>query len=122
MLQPDMGHNSPEYLSTLIQAMQLSFADSQWYCADPTKVYIPVDELLSDSYAAKRRSLINPSRLAVRSDSTSVGSHLSCVGLWTNVTKVLQQFPVILSTSLLLIHKAMHAHSSTATTQDLALH
>lgn len=58
----DMGHNSPEYLSTVIQAMQLSFADSWWYCADPTKAQVPVDELLSDSYAGKRRSLINPSR------------------------------------------------------------
>ena len=62
MLQ-GMGHNSIKYLSTLIQAMQLGFADSQWYCADPAMVPVPVEELLSDSYAAKRRLLINPNRL-----------------------------------------------------------
>lgn len=55
-------HNSAEYLHLLIEAMQLSFADTSWYCADPDKVAVPVESLLSDEYAAERRKLLNSSR------------------------------------------------------------
>ena len=57
-----MEHNSGEYLHTLIEAMQLSFADTQWHCADPTKVAVPTQELLDKTYAAQRRALIKPDR------------------------------------------------------------
>jgi gamma-glutamyltranspeptidase/glutathione hydrolase len=55
-----MTHNSAEYLHTLIEALQLSFADSQWYCADPSHTTVPIQGLLSKSYAAQRRALMNP--------------------------------------------------------------
>ena len=55
-----MRHNSVEYLHTLIEALRLSFADSQWYCADPSKVAVPTEELLDKTYAAQRRALIKP--------------------------------------------------------------
>ena len=55
-------HNSAEYLHLLIETMQLSFADTSWYCADPGKVAVPVESLLSDEYAVERRKLLNPSR------------------------------------------------------------
>ena len=55
----DMTHNSAEYLHLLIEAMRLSFTDSQWYCTDPTKVGVPIEGLLSKDYAAKRRGLIS---------------------------------------------------------------
>ena len=55
-------HNSAEYLHLLIEAMQLSFADTSWYCADLVKVAVPVESLLSDEYAAERRKLLNSSR------------------------------------------------------------
>ena len=57
-----IDHNSAEYLHVLIEALQLSFADSQWYCADPSKVEVPVEGMLSKEYAAKRRGLIDPSK------------------------------------------------------------
>ncbi|KAL3877327.1 hypothetical protein ACJMK2_035057 [Sinanodonta woodiana] len=57
-----MRHNSSAYLHTLIEALRLSFSDSTWYCADPAKVHVPVAELLSKDYAAKRRSLIQPDK------------------------------------------------------------
>jgi gamma-glutamyltranspeptidase/glutathione hydrolase len=55
-----MKHNSAEYLHILIEAMQLSFADSQWYCADPSHVSVPIQGLLEKSYASQRRALIKP--------------------------------------------------------------
>ena len=62
LFSPDMKHNSSDYLHLLIEAMQLSFADTWWYNADPSKVAVPVDGLLSKSYASKRRSLISEDR------------------------------------------------------------
>ena len=55
-----MKHNSAEYLHTVIEAMQLSFADSQWYCADPSHISVPIQGLLDKTYAAQRRALIKP--------------------------------------------------------------
>lgn len=55
-----MKHNSAEYLHTLIEAMQLSFADTKWYCADPSHASVPTQGLLDKTYAAQRRALIKP--------------------------------------------------------------
>ena len=60
---PGMEHNSAEYLHTVIEALSLSFADTLWYNADPSKIQVPVSGLLSKDYAAKRRSLIRQDRL-----------------------------------------------------------
>lgn len=57
-----MVHNSSEYLHTVIEALSLSFADTLWYNADPSKVNVPVNGLLSKEHAAKRRALIKPDR------------------------------------------------------------
>ena len=54
-----MGHNSPEYLHLLIEAIKLGFADSRRYVADPDFVNIPLKGLLSKSYAEQRRKLID---------------------------------------------------------------
>ena len=58
-----MEHNSAEYLHSVIEALSLSFADTLWYNADPSKIQVPVSGLLSKEYAAKRRSLIRQDRL-----------------------------------------------------------
>ncbi|KAJ8318022.1 hypothetical protein KUTeg_003113, partial [Tegillarca granosa] len=54
-----MGVNSAEYLHTITETLKLSFADTTWYCADPTQVEVPIKQLLSKDYAKKRQELIH---------------------------------------------------------------
>jgi len=51
-----MGHNSPEYIHTVSQAIELAFADRDAYLADPAFVKVPFDELLSKEFASQRRA------------------------------------------------------------------
>jgi gamma-glutamyltranspeptidase/glutathione hydrolase len=61
-----LGHNSPEYLHLLIEALKLAFTDADRYVADPDFVDIPLDKLLSESYAEQRRRLINANKAQQR--------------------------------------------------------
>jgi gamma-glutamyltranspeptidase / glutathione hydrolase len=62
-----MGYNSPRYIHTLYQAMNLAYADRDFYYGDP---YFPPDEpvrgLLSKEYARARYGQID----STRNDST----------------------------------------------------
>ncbi|MBM9576596.1 gamma-glutamyltransferase [Leptospira sp. 201903070] len=53
-----MGHNSPEYIHTVVQAIELAMADREKYFGDPAFVNVPVEGLLSKEYAAERRKLL----------------------------------------------------------------
>ena len=55
-----MGHNSPDYVHTLIEALKLAFADRHHHYGDPRFVTVPMRELLSDGYTRRRRELIRP--------------------------------------------------------------
>ena len=55
-----LGHNSPAYVHTVTQALELALADREAYMADPKFVEVPIDGLLNPSYAAKRRETITP--------------------------------------------------------------
>jgi gamma-glutamyltranspeptidase/glutathione hydrolase len=58
-----MGHNSAPYLHLVTEALKLSFADRNRWVGDPRFVPpIPLAELLSKEYAARRRTLIDPRR------------------------------------------------------------
>ncbi len=58
-----MGYNSPKYIHTVYQAMNLAFADRDFYYGDPYfKPVAPIDTLLSEEYAKERAKLINPDR------------------------------------------------------------
>jgi len=55
----EMGHNSADYIHTVIEAAKLAFADREVYYGDPEFIDVPLDGLLSDRYAAIRRELID---------------------------------------------------------------
>jgi gamma-glutamyltranspeptidase/glutathione hydrolase len=54
-----MGFGSADYLHVLAEAKKLAFDDRARFYADPDFVDIPVDELISKEYAARRRELID---------------------------------------------------------------
>jgi gamma-glutamyltranspeptidase / glutathione hydrolase len=59
-----LGHNSPDYIHAVTEALKLGFADRDRYYGDPDYVKIP-RELLSKDYAALRRSLIDKQRASL---------------------------------------------------------
>jgi gamma-glutamyltranspeptidase/glutathione hydrolase len=50
------------YYHTLIEATKIAFADRNRYIADPAFAKVPVKELLSKDYAARRRALLDPKK------------------------------------------------------------
>lgn len=61
-----MGHNSADYLHHLIEAKKLAFEDRARFHADPEFCNLPVTELISKDYAARRRTLLNPSTASLQ--------------------------------------------------------
>ena len=53
-----MGHNSADYLHTLIECAKLAFADREAHYGDPKIDDVPFDRLLSKAYADERRALV----------------------------------------------------------------
>ena len=66
----DIGAMNPvgaDFVHTVVESAKLAFADREAYYGDPNFVTVPLDTLLSDGYAADRRSLIGSSAsLALR--------------------------------------------------------
>jgi gamma-glutamyltranspeptidase/glutathione hydrolase len=59
-----MGPCSADTVHALVEAKKLAFADRERYAGDPRHVAIPLDELLSKDYAARRSAAIDPRRAA----------------------------------------------------------
>ncbi len=57
---PAMGHNTADYIHTVIECAKLAFTDRETYYADPDFADVPLDRLLSKEYAAERRRGIDP--------------------------------------------------------------
>ena len=57
-----LGHNTPAYIHAVTEALKLAAADREAYFGDPAFVDVPLDVLLSKSYAAERRALLDPAR------------------------------------------------------------
>ncbi len=64
-----MGFGSSEYIHHFVEAKKLAFEDRAKYYADPDFNDLPVEELISKEYAAKRRGLIRPDRASRRLDA-----------------------------------------------------
>jgi gamma-glutamyltranspeptidase/glutathione hydrolase len=57
-----MGYNSASYIHTVYQALNLAFADRDFYYGDPAfPPDEPIEGLLSKDYAKKRAALVSPS-------------------------------------------------------------
>lgn len=55
-----LGHNTPEYIHVLVEAMKLSFSDRHNHFGDPKFVDVPIKGLMSERYADHRRKMIDP--------------------------------------------------------------
>jgi gamma-glutamyltranspeptidase / glutathione hydrolase len=60
-----MGHNSADYIHTVIEAEKLALADRDEYYGDPNFVKVPMQQLLSVQYTRMRRELIDPRRASL---------------------------------------------------------
>jgi gamma-glutamyltranspeptidase/glutathione hydrolase len=60
-----LGHNSPEFLHTSIEAVKLAMGDREKYLGDMDFIKIPYDALLSKDYARERRKLIDPDKASL---------------------------------------------------------
>ena len=54
-----LGHNQPKTIHVTLEAMKLALADRDVYYGDPLFVDVPIEALLSKSYASLRRPLID---------------------------------------------------------------
>jgi gamma-glutamyltranspeptidase/glutathione hydrolase len=61
-----MGHNSPDYIATVAEAMKIATVDKDAKVGDPRFVKVPLDELTSKAYAEPLAARIR------RGESTSV--------------------------------------------------
>lgn len=52
-------HGSADYLHSVLEVMKLAFADREAWYGDPDFTAVPMTELLSETYAAERRSLVD---------------------------------------------------------------
>jgi len=60
-----LGADRTRALHLMLESSRFSFADRNAYLADPDFFGVPVEGLLSDSFAAERRALIDENRAAV---------------------------------------------------------
>jgi len=60
-----LGHNSPDFIHTSVEATKLAMADREKYLGDMDFIKIPYDGLLSKDYASDRRKLIDPAKASL---------------------------------------------------------
>ena len=72
-----MGHNTAQYLHTVVEAVKLAFADRDQYYGDPKFSKIPEEILLSKEYAEERRKLIDAAHASLESRPGSFGRRIS---------------------------------------------
>ena len=93
--KPDpAGPHSPGEIHTRIEAMKLAYADVKKYDGDPRFSKIPIDQLLSKDYAAKRAALIDPAKanctVAPAALGTSDTTYFTVVDREGNILSIIQ--------------------------------
>ena len=83
---------SAEHLHLFTEAKKLAFEDRAKYYADPDFVTIPVETLLSEEYAAKRRSLIGEEAGAYEAGQISAGEtiYMTAADQYGNMVSLIQ--------------------------------
>jgi gamma-glutamyltranspeptidase/glutathione hydrolase len=71
----EFGRGTPVTMHTLIEAKMLAYADMQRHVGDPRFSRVPVETLLSKSYAGERARLIDSRRAAVDVAAGSLPAH-----------------------------------------------
>jgi gamma-glutamyltranspeptidase/glutathione hydrolase len=87
-----LGHNSPDYIHTLAEALKLALADRDRYYGDPDFVTIPTTQLLSKDYAALRRSLIQQQQASLEQQP---GDPLNMKAVLASATKTVGRLSTI---------------------------
>ncbi|PQJ35503.1 gamma-glutamyltransferase [Salinibacter sp. 10B] len=95
----DMGHNSTDYLHVQAEAKKLVFEDRARFYADMDFADVPVQELISDEYAEKRRQLIEMDEVLSEPDAGSPRTATSDVSLDPEMRKRLQSGDTIYLTT-----------------------
>ena len=67
-----LGHNTTEYLHTMIELKKLAFADRDRWVADPENADLPIEQLLDSDYLRRRAVQVDPRR-AVESVAPGFG-------------------------------------------------
>lgn len=57
-----MGHNSPEMIHTVVEALKWAFADREAHYGDPAHCDVPLDAILSDANVTAQRARIDPAQ------------------------------------------------------------
>jgi len=69
----DLGHNSADYIHTVVEAAKLAFADREAYYGDPDFDVVPLDVLLAADYADRRRVLIDAKKASAEFKPGDIG-------------------------------------------------
>lgn len=78
-----MGWQSPEAIHVMVESFKRAYADRNEILADPDFVDMPIEEMVSDEYAAKRAASISLDRAT---PSSEIHPGLSAVDEGTNTT------------------------------------
>jgi gamma-glutamyltranspeptidase/glutathione hydrolase len=70
-----MGYGSADHLHHFIEAKKMAYEDMAVFYGDPAFGKIPIEELLSEEYAATRRKLLNPDRAGEYQAGLPSGDH-----------------------------------------------
>ncbi|MEO0621278.1 MAG: gamma-glutamyltransferase [Pseudomonadota bacterium] len=78
-----MGHNSPDYIATVSEAMKIATVDKDTHLGDPRFVEVPLERLTSKDYAAERAERVKAGekthvvRLNSGSEESKETTHIS---------------------------------------------